>query len=168
MGQYVIWMTNVLLLEIWVFLNKSRWSPSSSKLEGHMRSILGDFPFFMEQATCALIVFQIHLARLCTSITLAKRKKTPFKLCIICRRYWLLHIDNSWKHLPNQANANLTKMSYMLRVWGFYMLFWPSWLSAPPYTQYMPSMHVDFHLGGCKPIKILGGDTFQFTWALKG
>jgi hypothetical protein len=31
-----------------------RWGPSPSKLEGPHKVILGDFPFFMEQATCAL------------------------------------------------------------------------------------------------------------------
>jgi len=36
-------------------LSKFRWSPSSSKLEGPHKVILGDFPFFMEEATCTLI-----------------------------------------------------------------------------------------------------------------
>ena len=34
--------------------------------------------------------------------------------------------------------------------------------------QEIPSIHVDYHLVGCKPIKILGGDPFRVAWAFKG
>jgi hypothetical protein len=34
-------------------LSKFRWSPSPSKLEGHVRLFFGRFPLFMKQAICA-------------------------------------------------------------------------------------------------------------------
>ena len=58
--NYVMWMTTELLPKIWVFVSKCRWSPTPSKLEGPHEVILGDIPFFMKQATCALSFFQIH------------------------------------------------------------------------------------------------------------
>ena len=42
-----------------------------------MRPFMGDFPFFMEQATYALNCFQIHVVKLCTSITLSEEGRKP-------------------------------------------------------------------------------------------
>jgi hypothetical protein len=75
---------------------------------------------------------------------LALRKKYPTKLGIICERYWLLnlvpkfgqHMESPPKHKQCQPN----KTSNMLKVWGFYILFWPTWWWASPYTnRYLPS-----------------------------
>ena len=40
------------------------------------------------------------------------------------------------------------------------MLFWPTWRWAPPYTNTYLSIHVDRHLVGRNPNRILGGNPF--------
>ena len=79
---------------------------------GHMRSYL--FTFFMEQATCALSIFQIHLVHNRHHVLRKrKKKKTPPKLGIICESYWHLNLALAFEqHLeppPKTSNANLSQ-----------------------------------------------------------
>ena len=95
------------------FWSKYRWSTSPSKFEGPHEVILGVFPFFMEQATFALLFIQMHLLKLCTTVTLSKRGKTPPKLGIICERYRLLNLAPTFgQHMERPSktsNANPNK-----------------------------------------------------------
>ena len=70
---------------------------------------------------------------------------------------------------PKTSNANLTKfLTCMLKIWGFYILFWSTWLWEPTYTSRHLFIYVDCHLPGCKPCRILGGHPFRVAWVLNG
>ena len=74
-------MTNQLCPNIWVFFEQNEMKfviASPSKLEGpHLKVILGDFPLFMEKATCAQPLP-------------CPKEKSPTKIGHRCERYWLL------------------------------------------------------------------------------
>ena len=65
-----------------------------------MRSFLGDFSFFMEQATCALIFLLPNpFGQVMHNHHLVLRGKTPPKLGIICERYELLNLALTYRQL---------------------------------------------------------------------
>jgi hypothetical protein len=108
-----------------------------------------------------------------TNMLLVRRKiNIPPKLSIIYERYWIQNlaptIEQHIELPPKTSNANLSRKIYMLGIWYFYMLFWPTWQWAPPYTNRHVFIHVDRHLVDRKPSKILGGDPFRVSWACKG
>ena len=72
------------------------------KVEGATWAYFGIFSFFMEQWTCALFKKNSlkSSSELCTTINPGLKQNQP-KLNIICERYWLLYLSNTWQHFPN-------------------------------------------------------------------
>ena len=66
--------------EIGVFFSKFRWSRSPSKLKEPHEVIWEDFPFFMEQATCALIFFKSIRSSHAQLSPCLKVKKNPIQI----------------------------------------------------------------------------------------
>ena len=89
------------------FLSKFRWSPSPLKLEGSHGVILGEFSFFMEQATCALIPHSPPPPNPSSQVVhnrhLVLRKKKTHPNRASSERYHVLHLGNTWKRLPKQV-----------------------------------------------------------------
>ena len=111
-----MWMTNELLSKIWVFLNEVR-HPQSWR--GHMRSFWEDFPFFMEQATCALIFFLDPSSQGVHNHHLVLRGKYPTQ---IGHHMWKIPAPKLaptfGQHMeppPQPSNANVTKNPTYLR-----------------------------------------------------
>ncbi len=99
---------------LFYFFIKFRWNLSSPKLEGSHEAIWGDFPFFMEQATCALISSSFKsIWWSCGQLSPCPKGKTPPKLGIKCERYRLLNLTLTFEqHMeppPKTSNAKLTK-----------------------------------------------------------
>ena len=124
-----MWMTNELLIKIWGLWSKFRWSLSPSKLEGPGTwGILGDFPFFMKWATCALI-FSKSKRSSCAQPPPCSKGKEPPKLGIICERHWLLILappfGQHMKTPSKTSNANLTNNPTCLEYEVFICYFGP-------------------------------------------
>ena len=143
-----MWMTNELLPKIWVFGANLDEVHHPQSWRGHMRSFSEISHFSTEQATCAHMIFlpnpssQVEHKR---HLVLRTKKKTPPKLGIICERYWLLNLPPTFGQHMGTTSQNKqcqpNKNFYMLGIWGFYMLFLPTWLWAPPSTKkFLPSM----------------------------
>ena len=167
-----MWMTNELLPKSWVFLSKFRWSLSPSKLEGHMRSSLGGFPFFIEQATCTLVFFLpnpsgqvVHNHHL----VLRGKKNTHsywhhmWKITSpkFASYIWAAHVTAS-QNKQYQPNKNVTCLEYEV----FICYFGPhgSGHQPTPVDTFHPW---DYHMMDHKPIIVLDNDPFRVAWALK-
>ena len=138
-----------------------------------MRSFLGYFPFFMAQATCALIFFypygRVVLLVHNRHLVLRKRKekKYPPKLGIICERYWIFNLAPTFGQLMGTASqnkqcqvANLRKLFTCLEYEVLIHYFGPHASGNHP-TQ-VDTSHPR-RLPPCPPqtLKILGGDPLR-------
>ena len=90
-----------------------------------MRSFLGDFPFFMKQATCALFFFPKSIWSNCAhpSPCPKGKKSHPNRASYVKDigfQIWLLHRGNSWDHLTKRAYAYLTKIRH---AWSMRFLY---------------------------------------------
>ena len=131
-NDIVCWWQMSYSHKFWLFLSKFRWSLSPSKLEGPHEVILGDFLF-------------LHWAsNMCTnsfskSIWLSYAQPSP---CPKGTKNPTQIGHHMWKILASKfgsyiwATLGTTSQNkecqsnikfYMLGIWGFYMLFWPTW-----------------------------------------
>jgi hypothetical protein len=126
-----MWMTSELLPEFWDFWSKFRWSPSSSKLEGPHEVILGDIPFFMEQATCALI-FSKSIQSSCAQLSPCLKGKNPTQ---IGHHMWKILAPKFGQHTkppPKNKKCQPNRKSHMLGVWEFICYFGPHGIGHHP------------------------------------
>ena len=152
--------------KIGFFWSKFRWSPPHSKLEAHMRSFLGDFPFVMEQAICAL-TFSKSIQSSCAQSSPCPKGKTPTQ---IGHHMWKILAPTFVQLMrlpPKTSNAKVTKKPLCLEYEAFMCYF------DPHGSGHHPTLVDTFHpcrlpLVGRKPIRILGGDPFRVVWAFKG
>ena len=154
-----MWMTNELLLKKLgvFFFSKVRWSPSPSKVEGPHEVILWDFPFLMEQATCALIsfLFQIHPVKLYMhNHHLILRGKNPTQ---VGHHMWKILASKFWSYIwatlataSKNKQCQLNKKSTCLEFVVFICYFGSHGSGHQP-TVVGTFIHVDYCLVGHKP-----------------
>ena len=127
-------MKNELLKKKKVFWSKFRWSSSPSKLEGHMRSVLEGFAFSWGKHHVHSILFifneKSNLSS-CAQPSPSRKGKCPTYivhhmwkiLAFKCGSYIGATHGTTSQTIICQPNTYFD----MLGLWGFYILFWPTW-----------------------------------------